>query len=653
MSDQEPQRQTNLFAWFAALICVYQIAIVGNLSAMAGFFVPQHVHRAISLAAALCVIYFMLPLFGHRKGHGMAGSKDAGAGASPIARIPDMLLLASALIGLSYVIFFNEEVIEYSEMGFLDLKGMIFAAMVCVPLIEAVRRTAGPILVVLVLALVLMTVFQNYLPGILFGRGYSLDRLLYSSFVGEAGIFGLPLGVAANIILMFLLFGAMMDTGGAGAWFLRLALVLTGSARGGPAKAAVLGSAFFGSISGSPSANVATTGVITIPLMKTAGYRPAIAGGVEAVSSTGGQILPPVMGAIAFVMAEWIGKSYAEVALAALVPALLYYLIVFISVHLQAHRDNIVPVASADQPPLWEVLREGWFNIIPLVALIWFLIVDAYPPGMAGVLTLPFVIAVSYLSKDKSKWITPSNFIGACANAVRNWVTIVSITAFVGIMIGALELSGVGIKISTFILDLSGKNLILTMVFVGMACFLLGMGLDAIPVYVTLATLMAPALIQLGVPDIAAHLFVVYWGLASFITPPLCLAVFVAISLSGSQLWETGWEAVKLGIAVFIVPFAFVLNPGLLLIGTSGQIIVAIITAISGAIVLACGIQGWGLSRMNAPVRLLAIAGGLLLIGPGVWTALAGIGLGVAGIGGAWFFERTRKAARQAVQPNG
>lgn len=642
MTSSDSNVRANLFIWFATLVCIYQIAIVGNLAAMAGFFVPQHTHRALSLAAALAVVFLMLPLFGTGKGHGAAAiaAGERNAGPSFAARIPDLILLASALIGLGYAIFFAEEVLEYSEMGFLDTKGMILAAMICVPLIEAVRRTAGPILVVLVLALVAMTLFQNWLPGVLHGRGATLDRILYSSFVGEAGIFGLPLGVASNIILMFLLFGALMDVGGAGSWFLRLALVLTGSSRGGPAKAAVIGSAFFGSISGSPSANVATTGVITIPLMKKAGYKPAIAGGVEAVSSTGGQILPPVMGAIAFVMAEWIGKSYAEVALAALVPALLYYLIVFVSVHLQAHRDGIKPIKSSDQPPLWDVFREGWFNLIPLVALIWFLIVDAYPPGMAGVLTLPFVVAVSFLSKDRTKWITPQNFMKACASAMRNWITIVSITAFVGIMIGALELSGVGIKISTFILDLSRNNLILTMVLVGFACFILGMGLDAIPVYVTLATLMAPALIQLGVPDIAAHLFVVYWGLASFITPPLCLAVFVAISLSGSELWETGWEAVKLGIAVFIVPFAFVLNTGLLLIGSPGDIALAIATAAIGAIILACGVQGWGLTRLNAPARIVTAAGGLMLIGPGVWTAVAGIALAAIGIGGSWALEK-------------
>lgn len=628
MADAKQNNSAKPFLVFATLLALYQIAIVGNLAAHLGFFMPQQVHRAISLAGALTIVFTMVPMFA--AGHGEF--YKPGEPVLQPARIVSLLLLAAALYSLAYVVFFNEDVIEYSEIGFLDTKGMILAACICVPLIEAVRRTAGWTLAILVILLVLMTIFQNYMPGILYGRGYALDRLLYSAFVGEAGIFGLPLNVASNIILIFLLFGALMDVGGAGRWFLDFALVLTGSARGGPAKAAVVGSALFGSISGSPSANTATTGVITIPLMKEVGFKPSFAGAVEAVASTGGQILPPVMGAITFVMAEWIGKPYSEVMLAALVPALLYFIVVFISVHLQAHRAGIEPMKRADLRNIGEVLREGWFYLIPIFALVWFLIVDAYPPGMAGVLSLPFVIGVSYFSKDRSRWVTPRNFMQACGRAVRNWIVIVSITAFVGIMIGALELSGVGLKISSFILDLAGGNLILTLVFVGIACLVLGMGLDAIPVYVTLATLMAPALIQLGVPTIAAHLYVVYWGLASFITPPLCLAVFVAISLSGSKLWETGWEAVKIGIAVFIVPFAFALNPALLLLGSPGKIALAIATALVGAVLLACGVQGWALSRLNAASRIAAAAGGLLLIGPGIWTAVAGIALGAVAI---------------------
>lgn len=638
-------RASGAWVIFATLVGVYQVLVVGNIAAMAGFFMPQQIHRAIMLACVLTFVFLSVPMFGNTHGAGEAAPRAMPRG--PLQwglRTVDVLLLAGALTGLSYVIFRHEDVLEYSMMGFLDETGMLMALLICIPLIEAVRRTAGMTLVILVTFLVLMTIFQNYMPGILYGRGYSLDRLLYSALVGEAGIFGLPLGVASNIIFIFLLFGALMDRGGAGRWLLSLALALTGRSAGGPAKAAVVGSAFFGSISGSPSANVATTGVITIPLMKRVGYSPAFAGGVEAVASTGGQILPPVMGAIAFVMADWIGKPYGLVALSALAPALIYYLVVFVSVHLQARRAGVQALKASETPVLAKTLREGWFHLVPVIALIWFLIIEAYPPGMAGVLTLPFVIGVSFLAKDRSAWLTPGPIMQACLQAFRNWVTIVCITAFVGIMIGALELSGVGIKISTFILDLSGGNLVLTLILVGLASFFLGMGLDAIPLYVTLATLMAPALIQLGVSDIGAHLFVVYWGLASFITPPLCLAVFVAISLSGSKLWETGWEAVKLGIAVFVVPFAFTLNQGLLLMGAPATIAWAIATGFTGAVLLATGVQGWALGPMPWWGRAAAVCGGLLLIGPGYLTAISGGVLGLVAI----LSSRGKRAAAPA-----
>jgi TRAP-type uncharacterized transport system fused permease subunit len=251
---------------------------------------------------------------------------------------------------------------------------------------------------------------------------------------------------------------------------------------------------------------------------------------------------------------------------------------------------------------------------------------------MAAILTAPFVIGASFLSRDRADWMTPRNFITACERTVRGWMTVAAITGFVGIMIGAIELSGIGVKMSTFILDLSGGNLIVTLLFVGLASFILGMGLDSIPVYVTLATLMAPALVQLGVTEIAAHLFVIYWGLASFYTPPLCIAVYVAISLSGGRLWETGWEAVRLGIAAFIVPFAFVLDKGLLLQGSLTEIVWAIATAFVGAVLLACGIRGFAVTPLNLLSRVLAIVGGLMMIGPGVYPPVLGAALAAVAI---------------------
>jgi TRAP transporter 4TM/12TM fusion protein len=636
-ATEQPVRRLTIFGGFATAIVVYHIIVVGNLAAMAGIFIPDQVHGAVSLAAALIIIFTLRPAIGAHPGVG----RDA-AGSARRPTVFDLLLIASSLASLGFVVIFHDAILDYSLYGFLDAKGIALAAMICLPLIEAVRRTTGITLPIMVGTLVLLTVYQNYLPGILYGRGYDFDRLLYAAYIGESGIFGLPLNVATSIIIVFVTFGALMEVSGAGKWFLRLALAITGWSRGGPAKAAVVSSALFGSISGSPSANVATTGVFTIPLMKQIGYTPAFAGAVEAVASTGGQILPPVMGAIAFVMAEWLRKPYSEIALAAFVPALLYFVIVFVSVHLQAHRDGVKPMPRAELPKLGAVFREGWFYLIPIAALVYFLFIKAYPPGMAGILTLPFVIGASFLSRDRNDWIGPRNFVIACQRTVRSWITIAAITAFVGIMIGAIELSGVGIKISTFILNLSGGNLIVTLLLVGISSFILGMGLDSIPVYVTLATLMAPALIHLGVSDMAAHLFVVYWGLASFFTPPLCIAVYVAIAISGGKLWETGWEAVRLGIAAFIVPFAFVLDQGLLLQGTPFQIVWAIVTALAGAVFLASGLRGYALSQLDIVRRIALIVGGLLMIGPGLYPPLTGLALSVAAVAIPPFRARAR-----------
>jgi TRAP transporter 4TM/12TM fusion protein len=367
--------------------------------------------------------------------------------------------------------------------------------------------------------------------------------------------------------------------------------------------------------------------------MRDIGYRPAFAGAVEAVASTGGQILPPVMGAIAFVMAEWLEITYAQVVIAATVPALLYFLIVFVSVHLQAHKDGVAALPRSELPRFWPVFVTGWYYLIPIAGLIWFLIIDGYPPGMAAMYACAMIIPCSFLSKNRENWLTLPRIMLALEDGVKRWVVVAAITGAVGIMIGALELSGVGIKLSTFIVDLAGGNLYLALLLVGTASLIVGMGLDAIPAYITLATLMAPALVELGVPDIAAHLFVVYWGLASFYTPPMCIVVYVTIGISGSKVWETGWEAVRLGIAAFLIPFAFALNPALLLMSDLGHIIQATATATIGAVLVASGVRGYALSALNPVERVAMLAAGILFIAPGLMLPAIGLAIVVAVLG--------------------
>jgi TRAP transporter 4TM/12TM fusion protein len=604
--------------WLATATAIYHLAVVGQLPTWLGIFIPLQVHQAISVSSALALLY-LFPRSG------------VSAPSGRWVRTSGVLLLIGGLIGSGFVIVFYPRMLDYSLRGFLDLPGVVLALLLAVALLEGARRVAGAVLPIIIVAIATATMLQPYLPGVLSGVGFPIERILYSMYVGDAGIFGLPLNVAANIVIVYMMFGALMHHAGASQWFMDVALALTGRARGGPAKAAVLASAMFGSISGSPSGNSATTGVFTIPMMKSVGYTSRFAAAVEAVASTGGMILPPVMGAIAFLMAEWIGVPYTQVALAATVPALLYFGIVFLSVHLQALKDGIGNANDSDSSrPSLRSLAGGWQHLLPMAALFYWLIGAGLSPGIAGAYACGVVVATSFLGRDPAFRLTPRRLAEALSDGVGRWAAIGVITAAIGMMIGSLELSGVGIKFSRFIVELAGGNLVVTMLLVGIASLIVGMGLDATPAYVTLATLMAPALIRLGVPDIAAHLFVVYWGLASFYTPPTCVALFVTCGISGSRIWETGWEAVRLGVAAFIVPFAFILNPGLLLSGAWPTVTFAVATAVAAAILLAVATRGFAFTVLGLGPRLALLAAAGLLIAPGLLPALGGLLLGAA-----------------------
>lgn len=619
------------------LIALYHLAASVQLFARFGFFLTSQVQAAISLSCAMVAVLLI-----------NAGSRKQG----PLITVISVVLAVGALFSLGRVIFDYNSILTYSMFGSLDTIGVVMALCLVIPLLEALRRKTGLILPIIILALVCVVLFQNYMPGVLYGRGYSLDRLLFSSYVGSHGIFGLPLKVAAEIIIVFMIFGVLISSSGAGKWFLDIALLISGRQVGGPAKAAVVASALFGSVSGSPSANAASTGILTIPLMIRVGYKAKFAAAVEAVASTSGQILPPVMGAIAFVMAEWTGNTYADIVKIAAVPAILYILIVYASVHFQARRQNIVPLDSSTLPKLKETLVSGWFYVIPLAVLCVALFAMHLPAQMAASLSLPVIIAVSFLSKDRSQWLTPKRIADGLVESVHSWKGIAIITAAVGIMVGAMELSGVGIKISEFIIDLSGGNLVVLLLMVGLAALILGMGLDAIPAYITLATLLAPALTAQGVSTLGAHFFVVYWGLASFFTPPLCIAVFVTCGIARSSVWETGWEALRLGLGAFLVPFAFVLEPALLLDGTLPEIALATGTALIGAIVLSAALRGFALAPLTWLGRIVLGAAGLLFIAPGVALPLTGLAITGLVLGVQRFWPDMRLVSEE-LQPAG
>ncbi|OAM73524.1 TRAP transporter permease [Devosia elaeis] len=632
----------NIPALFSTLIIGYHLIMVGNVPASFGLFVPTRVHAAVSLTMACIVIFLTVRAW--KNAHAAPKDDLDSIDVAASSRMPfyDWLLIGAVVLACGYIVFFRANFDRYAMFGALDMQGMILALLLGVALLEAVRRTSGIALPLIIMFFVAITIFQQFLPGVLYGVGYPPGRILYSAYVGEAGFFGQPLRVAVSIILVYILFGSVMQVTGAGQWVIDLAMALTGRSRGGPAKASVLASAMFGSISGSPSSNVATTGVFTIPLMKSVGYTPAFAGATEAVASTGGQILPPVMGAIAFVMADWIGVPYSQVVMAALLPAILYYLVIFASVHFQAHKQGVRTLSTSELPQAGKIFVEGWRFLLPIVCLLFFLFIVPYPPEIAGIFATLTAVAASFLTRNRSQWFTLGKLLTSCHQTVLRWVGIVAITAAVGLMVGSLELSGVGIKLSAFLLEVSNGNLVATLVLVGLASLFLGMGLDAIPAYLTLATLMAPALIQLGVPDIAAHLFVVYWGLASFFTPPMCLAVFVSLPLSGAKMWETGWEAVRLGIAAFLIPYAFVLEPALLMRGEVPEIVLAFTTAAIGSVGLAAAIRGYAATPLDPLSRMTLAAASIMLIAPGVILPIIGFAVGVIVVVGNYLLQRRR-----------
>jgi len=593
----------------AVACALYHIIINSGALLFFHLYMPGVRHSAVSLFLAIAIIYLKTWL------------------ARGSLRWHDAALMAGGLCTSGFVVFFYDDVIAYGFFGYLDLKGMVLAFTLAIVILETVRRRVGLILPVLLALAVVGTIFNNYLPGVLRGPGFSPDRMAFTLYAGHDGFFGIPLGIASTIVITFLILAQMLQESGIGDWFTKLAISLTGWTRGGPAKAAVLSSAFFGTMSGSPTGNCASTGAFTIPLMKSVGYSPAFAGAVESCSSAGGQILPPVMGAIIFVMAEWLDITYAEIAFAAALPASLYFITIFIGVDLEAAKKNLIALDRSELPNTLQTLKEGWFYLIPLAALIYFLFVLRLYPTMAGLYTIPLVIGCSFLSGNKNNRMYLKKILKAFNIGVQSWLTIAIVTAGIGMFIGPLSLSGVGIKISSFLLELTGKNFTATLVAVGMTALFLGMGMDSMAAYITAASLAAPALILLGMSGLAAHLFVIYWALASHITPPVCITVYVACGISGGNVWETGWQAIRLGVGKYLIPFVFAFSPALLLMGSTGQIVTVYILALIGLGSITMGFIGYSLRPLTWFQQTLFILAGLMLLVPNKWISLIGVGI--------------------------
>lgn len=513
--------------------------------------------------------------------------------------------------------------------------------------IETTRRTVGWPLPIVALTAISYAVFGRYLPGMLKHPGFPISELAPFMYLRTDGIFGVPLGVSATFIFLFVLFGSVLNVSGAGGFFIDLAMSLTGRSRGGPAKAAVVASALMGSVSGSSVANTVTTGSFTIPLMKKVGYPAHFAGAVEAAASTGGQIMPPVMGAAAFVMAQFLGISYWSIVVAAVIPACLYFFSVFAMVHFRAGREGIEGIPKKDLPKVWEVLKKGWMLLLPVVTLIIFLAMG-YSAIKAVFWSIMLLIVASWLGPPEYR-MTPRRIIDSFIDGGITAVEVAAACACSGIIIGVVGITGLGLAFTSFIIGLSHGILFLALVLTMIASIILGMGLPTTAKYIILSTLAAPAIHRMGVPMLAAHLFILYFGVIADVTPPVALAAYAGAGIAGANAMRTGFNAVGLAIAGFIVPFMFAYNQALLFQGSITDILLSTVTAMLGVIALAAGVQGFYLSRLGTPERILFVATAVALIKPGLMSDV----IGIVVLGGIYLLQRRKNVQKKDKEIGG
>lgn len=604
----------SAFAKIGSLIAicwsVFQLYTAGF-----GFFHVM-IQRPVHLTLALALAFLTYPF---RKNTGVA-DEDAPKGFEP-----GLLDFALAVVSLGtglYLLLHSERII--TRIYFVD---KVFSAdiligilIVCLVL-EAGRRVIGPVLPAVAIFFLIYQFYGKSLPGLLRHQGIGLDRFMDMQILSPNGVYGIPLGVSTTAVFYFILFAAFLEISGGGKFFVDMAFRLTSKLRGGPAKAAIVGSSIMGTINGSAVANVVGTGIFTIPLMKRAGYPGVFAGAVEAVSSTGGQIMPPIMGAAAFVMAEMLGMPYPQVAIAAIGPAIAYYLAVFIMVDLKAKVERLKPVDFFDMPKLAEEIKARIHLMIPLVLVV-VMLFSGYTLMLSAFVGTVSIIPVGMIRRQTR--LSIQDIILALETGARKAVVVAIPCAVAGIIVGVVTYSGLGLKFSSLIINASGGNVIVALLLVMVGCIIMGMGMPTTAAYIMGAVLMAPALVKLGVPPLAAHMFVFYFACLSMVTPPVALAAYAAAGISETDSMQTGIQSFLLALAGFLVPFAFVFNTSLLLQGKRLQILWVLSFTSVGVYALAKAVIGYKLRRYFW-FRVAYFIAAILLIAPDHITDLIGI----------------------------
>lgn len=602
------RKLTGIIGWIAFL-GLLSFSLFQLYTAIFGVFTAQ-IQRTIHLGFALSLIFLLFP----------ANRKKRKKGKLQIAWYDAILAILSVGVGAYWPINFNDLVMSIGILSQMDF----FVGLLAILLVlEATRRAVGLPITIIALIFLLYGLYGQYMPGFLAHRGLSLERLVQTMFFTTEGILGTPLAVSSTFIFLFLLFGAFLVRTGVGQYFNDLAVSIAGRRTGGPAKVAIFSSALQGTISGSSVANVVTSGSFTIPMMKKLGYKKEFAGGVEAAASTGGQLMPPIMGAAAFLMVEFIGGiTYWEIAKAAAIPAVLYFAGIWIMTHFEAKRLGLRGLTKEEMPDRKEVLKKIYL-LLPIIAVIVLLMAGVIVTH-AALYAILIAIIVGMFNKDTR--MGPKQFVLALVDGARSALGVAAATAAAGIIVGIVTKTGLGLKLANGLIDLAGGYLIPTLMLTMLAAIVLGMGSPTTANYVITSTIAAPAIILLGVPDLSAHLFVFYFGIIADITPPVALAAFAAAGVAGGEPLRTGVNSAKLAIAAFIIPYIFVLSPQLLMIDTTWlELVWVLITAVSGMIAIGAGIIGFWMRKLHWAERIIALITGLLLIYPEGISDITGI----------------------------
>ncbi|MBP1731346.1 MAG: transporter, fusion protein [Deltaproteobacteria bacterium] len=617
----------------AILLPIYSFLFIMDLFGRCNIFLFGGTHNAIFLAALLALVFLMVP----------------GWRAAPIDRVPwyDLVLAVLSVIGNVYIAVNYESVVVSGGMDITAAQLALGATTILV-LFEAIRRTLGWTMVIIATAFLIHAKYAYLLSGMLTGPEFDWARVIHYVYLSNQGIYGMVLGITTTMIIAFITFGGFLLISGVGEVFLKTALALLGHVRGGGGKVAIVGSALLGTLTGSPMAEIGVVGTITIPLMKRIGYSPTFAGAVEATAACGGVIDPPVMGAVAFVMADFTGIGYGRIALAAVLPAILYYLSLYFQLDLRAAATGLKGLPKSELPTMREALGNyNWVLFTPLAFMIFVMMIFMWEPTVSAYWSIGLLIVICLIRPQNRLNVT--KVVKALENSSYSMIDITPITAVAGIIVGSITLTGLGLNLSSFLVTLAGGNLLFLALLTGAAIYIMGMGVSAIATYILMAVLVVPAMTQLGVAPLVAHFFVFYVGVSMFITPPFAPAAYMAASIAGADPFRVGYVAMRLAIVAYLVPFISLYQPALLGVGGFWEIVLAIITSIPAVYALSVGFEGYCLTRTRLVERLGWLICGLLLFVPSSTSAVPGALL-FLGLGVVQWYRRKRLVKKELTE---